>query len=141
MIEEGYTVVLQSGEKAIVEDIDKVVYDETIAVYNFEVEDFHTHFVSNASVLVHNMCPKKVTKSVANGKITGYTKHKLAQAMGREGGLGVKPSAILEIVKNPIKTVPQDGGKIKYVSKQDVVVLNESGKVITTYSKGSKYWR
>ncbi len=70
MIEEGYTVVLQSGEKAIVEDIDKVVYDEPITVYNFEVEDFHTYFVSDASVLVHNMCAKKVTKSVTNGKIT-----------------------------------------------------------------------
>ncbi len=61
--------------------------------------------------------------------------------MGRDGGLGVKPSAILETVKNPIKTIPQGEGKIKYVSKQAVVVLNESGKVITTYSKGSKYWR
>lgn len=27
-----------------------------IRVYNFEVEDFHTYFVSNTSVLVHNSC-------------------------------------------------------------------------------------
>ena len=56
MIEEGDVVVLQSGEKAVVENIDKVVYDEPITVYNFEVEDFHTYFVSNTSVLVHNSC-------------------------------------------------------------------------------------
>ena len=38
MIEEGDVVVLQSGEKAVVENIDKVVYDEFITVYNFEVK-------------------------------------------------------------------------------------------------------
>ncbi|MCC3865706.1 HINT domain-containing protein [Terrisporobacter petrolearius] len=34
--------------------MDKVVHNELIRVYNFEVEDFHTYFVSDASVLVHN---------------------------------------------------------------------------------------
>ncbi|MEG1411367.1 MAG: polymorphic toxin-type HINT domain-containing protein [Terrisporobacter sp.] len=56
MIEEGDTVVLQSGEKVTVDEIDKVVYDELITVYNFEVEDFHTYFVSNTRILVHNSC-------------------------------------------------------------------------------------
>ncbi len=54
MIEEGDKVVLQSGDKSTVEKIDKLVHNELIAVYNFEVEDFHTYFVSDASVLVHN---------------------------------------------------------------------------------------
>ena len=54
MIEEGDKVVLQSGDKSTVEKIDKVVHNELITVYNFEVEDFHTYFVSDASVLVHN---------------------------------------------------------------------------------------
>jgi hypothetical protein len=27
-----------------------------IAVYNFEVEDFHTYYVGDTSVLVHNLC-------------------------------------------------------------------------------------
>ena len=54
MIEEGDVVVLQSGDKSKVEKIDKVVHNELIRVYNFEVEDFHTYFVSDASVLVHN---------------------------------------------------------------------------------------
>ena len=54
MIEEGDKVVLQSGDKYTVEKIDKVVHNELITVYNFEVEDFHTYFVSDASVLVHN---------------------------------------------------------------------------------------
>ena len=77
MIEEGDVVVLQSGERAIVEDIDKIVYDEPITVYNFEVEDFHTYFVSNASVLVHNMCAQQV-----GTKLTSKEAKKLAESMG-----------------------------------------------------------
>jgi len=57
MIEEGDVVVLQSGDKSAVEKIDKVVHNELITVYNFEVEDFHTYFVSDVSVLVHNTAP------------------------------------------------------------------------------------
>ena len=56
MIEEGEVVVLQSGEKTIVENINKVVYDESITVYTFEVEDFHIYLISDINVLVHNRC-------------------------------------------------------------------------------------
>ena len=64
MIEEGDKVVLQSGDKSTVEKIDKVVHNELITVYNFEVEDFHTYFVSDASVLVHNNgCQKNKNKN------------------------------------------------------------------------------
>ena len=30
-----------------------------ITVYNFEVEDFHTYYVSDSAVLVHNVCGPK----------------------------------------------------------------------------------
>lgn len=30
--------------------------DEPIKVYNFEVEDWHTYFVSDSGILVHNLC-------------------------------------------------------------------------------------
>ncbi len=79
-------------------------------------------------------------KKVA-GKISGYTKHGLAQVMGRDGGRGVKASSILDTVRNPVKITKQENGAIKYVGKQAVVVLNEAGKVITGYAKSSKYWR
>ncbi|HMS22823.1 MAG TPA: RHS repeat-associated core domain-containing protein, partial [Candidatus Levybacteria bacterium] len=76
----------------------------------------------------------KVTK-IAD-KITGYTNHGLNQAIGRDGGKGVAPKAILDAVRNPIKTVNQTGGVIRYVGNQAVVVLNKLGKIITTWSKG-----
>jgi hypothetical protein len=71
------------------------------------------------------------------GQITGYTRHGLAQAMGRDGGRGVAPKAILDAVNNPTKIVEQTGGRVKYVGKDAVVVLNQDGKVVTTYAKSS----
>jgi RHS repeat-associated protein len=38
-------------------DVDKVVkHSDTATVYNFEVEGFHTYFVSDLGLLVHNTC-------------------------------------------------------------------------------------
>jgi len=47
---------LSSGEIAIVDDVKKFELAEPIPVYNFEVEDYHTYFVSELEVLVHNRC-------------------------------------------------------------------------------------
>ena len=99
-----------------------------------------TKSVANISKTAKTVSKVKKTNKVA-GKITGYTKHGLSQAIGRDGGRGVKASAILDAVRNPTKTVFQDGGKVKYIGKQAVVVLNSEGRVITTYAKSSKYWR
>lgn len=42
--------------------------DKPIYVYNFEVEDYHTYYVSETGVLVHNMCAR--TNSVESGSNT-----------------------------------------------------------------------
>ena len=52
----GDILVLQSGEYVIVELVQHEILEAPIAVYNFEVEDFHTYYVGEGSVLVHNMC-------------------------------------------------------------------------------------
>ena len=43
------------------------IYVETLNTeeftYNFEVEDYHTYYVSSCNVLVHNTCTKVTTKS------------------------------------------------------------------------------
>ncbi|PEZ64893.1 hypothetical protein CN900_00305 [Bacillus anthracis] len=80
----------------------------------------------------------KNTKAVA-GKITGYTKHGINQAISRDG-VGVSSKTILNAVKTGKKVI-QSGGRTKYTSKQTVVVLNNKGKVITTFAKRTKYTR
>lgn len=72
------------------------------------------------------------------GKITGYTKHGLNQAISRDGGRGVSPTAILSAVKNPAKVAEQAGGKVAYTGKDAKVVLNGEGKVITVIPKNNE---
>ena len=52
----GQSVLLADGTCAVIEEIrvQKLRAPET--TYNFEVEDYHTYYVSNDKVLVHNRC-------------------------------------------------------------------------------------
>ena len=60
-IEAGYLkagdkVKLKTGEIGYVESIQVEKLDKPVKVYNFEVADWHTYFVSDIGVLVHNTC-------------------------------------------------------------------------------------
>ena len=55
-IEAGDKVYLYSGEGREVKEVRFEYLDTPIKVYNFEVEDWHTYFVSEHDVFVHNSC-------------------------------------------------------------------------------------
>lgn len=57
----GDILVLQSGKYVIVEKIQHEILESPVKVYNFEVEDFHTYYVGESAVLVHNVCGVKNT--------------------------------------------------------------------------------
>jgi hypothetical protein len=52
----GDRLQLVNGEYVIVEQVQHEILESPIKVYNFEVEDFHTYYVGEQSVLVHNEC-------------------------------------------------------------------------------------
>ena len=52
----GDKVRLEDGTTGTVEKAKHVKLDTPVTVYNFEVEDFHTYYVSEQKVLVHNTC-------------------------------------------------------------------------------------
>ena len=60
----GDVLVLQSGKYIIVEKIQHEILETPVKVYNFEVEDNHTYYVGNSSVLVHNVCVKSQAKKI-----------------------------------------------------------------------------
>ena len=47
---------LLNGEYVIVEQVQHELLETPVTVYNFEVEDFHTYYVTDSGVLVHNRC-------------------------------------------------------------------------------------
>jgi len=65
----------------------------------------------------------------SSGQVTGYTQHGLEQATTR----GVSIQTIAETAKNPLAVLQQSGGTKLYLSNQAGVVLNQAGKVVTTY--------
>ena len=52
----GDILVLLNGEYIIVEWVQHEILESPVKVYNFEVEDFHTYFVGDDGILVHNTC-------------------------------------------------------------------------------------
>ena len=52
----GDILLLQNGKYLIVEAIQHEILERPVTVYNFEVADFHTYYVGNSSILVHNTC-------------------------------------------------------------------------------------
>ena len=52
----GDALRLATVEEAKVEGVWEEVQDKKVPVYNFEVADYHTYFVSELGVLVHNTC-------------------------------------------------------------------------------------
>lgn len=70
----GDILVLRSGEYVIVELVQHEILESPVTVYNFEVEDFHTYYVSNSSILVHNMCEMNNKQATEAAKKLGYKK-------------------------------------------------------------------
>ena len=52
----GDILVLVNGEYVIVEKIQHEILETPVTVYNFQVEDYHTYYVTALGILVHNKC-------------------------------------------------------------------------------------
>ena len=55
----GDILVMLNGEDVVVEQVQHELLESPETTYNFEVEGFHTYYVGDTEVLVHNMCAKK----------------------------------------------------------------------------------
>ena len=53
-LKEGDLLTLADGSTARISGVYGEKLDEAVVVYNFEVEEFHTYYVTEAGVLVHN---------------------------------------------------------------------------------------
>jgi RHS repeat-associated protein len=58
-LKEGEKVLEASGKEVTITSVKVEKLKHKVKVYNFEVEDFHTYFVSDLDILVHNTCGQK----------------------------------------------------------------------------------
>ena len=63
----GDILVLVNGEYVVVEKVQHEILEAPVTVYNFQVEDYHTYFVTDTGILVHNVCTKQ-TNPGASGQ-------------------------------------------------------------------------
>ena len=75
----GDKVLLSDGRCGIIKAVEVEELESAETTYNLEVEDFHTYYVSDSNVLVHNMC--KEAETVAEK--LGYSKVKGQQSHGQ----------------------------------------------------------
>lgn len=84
----GDILVKSNGEYVVVEAVEHELLEEPITVYNFEVEGFHTYYVGDTSVLVHNDCtkprsPRKVGEDLI--KRNDFDAHSFKRQNGARG--------------------------------------------------------
>ena len=60
---------LLNGEYVVVEQIQHELLEHPETTYNFEVEGYHTYYVGDSGVLVHNKCPSRVAMREAKRSV------------------------------------------------------------------------
>ena len=99
----GDVLVMLNGEYVVVEKVQHELLENPVAIYNFEVEGFHTYYVGDTEVLVHNMCKKVETLGV----------DELEMTHGRTMGRNKFDKFVKEVAQNgiiePIEYVAYNG--------------------------------
>jgi RHS repeat-associated protein len=145
-LNDGDILKLKSGKYAQVTQIKRIDLVKPVKVYNFEVEDWHTYFVSEEQVLVHNMCKLPTSSELADfarnsKKIDGLSGMKIPanilndaamEFIGKGGRIQKIDGGMLYISKDGLKTVRigQKYGKGVYEANFETW---ENGKVIKNY--------
>ena len=115
-------LLLSNGNEVIIEKVEVRILAEAETTYNFEVADFHTYYVSEKAMLVHNKCtpnnsrvysPEEIAKKY---NITVEQFHKQVK------------SEILRKVKPNYK-----------VGNNPDIALNRIGDIAYQGAKGSKF--
>ena len=76
----GQAVLLADGTCAFIDEIRIHKLRVPQITYNFEVEDFHTYYVTDEMVLVHNKCVAREGNLRADVKVGGDPNHKIGHA-------------------------------------------------------------
>ena len=87
-------VLLSDGSCGIIEAIQVETLTVPETTYNFEVADYHTYYVSDSKVLVHNMCAK-------SNRVESKIDDKISKQMDRRGW---SKDMIDDVVNDPYTT-------------------------------------
>ncbi len=114
-LEDGDVLRTQGGETEIVEDVQIEQLSEAVKVYNLEIEDSHTYYVSADEVLVHNICgkPDSKTQIDMDEVMSGHTVDgNRAKQSGKKDlfNENLSEKQILKMIKDSIKNAKKVSG-------------------------------
>ena len=82
----GDLLKLSNGSSSRVIGINITYLDAPVSVYNFEVEDWHTYFVGDDPILVHNQCARDFAKAARKSKdVIKYLKNNGFKVISQHG--------------------------------------------------------
>jgi len=131
----GSVLLNSKGEELVVEQIfrEELKDGETVKVYNFKVDDYHTYFVGDNCVLVHNadydtaLISKNMKERIPNDELEPPTKRGNAPISKKDG----KPIEIHHNEQNP-------NGPFYEKTRTDHRLGENYKKNHPDYNKGSK---
>ncbi|MDI7194873.1 Hint domain-containing protein, partial [Leptospira santarosai] len=98
----------KAGEKISIHSIVKETHKEKIPVFNFEVEEYHTYYVGETCILVHNDSVKMLQERVGAGEKPGFFSGLGEKLTNLVSGNGFNTNASLN--SGPVKIVSGTGG-------------------------------
>ncbi|MBM9579829.1 hypothetical protein JWG45_22020 [Leptospira sp. 201903070] len=98
----------KAGEKVSIHSIVKETHKEKIPVFNFEVEDYHTYYVGETCILVHNDSIKMLQEKIGAGEKPGFFSGLGERFTNLVSGNGFNTNASLN--SGPVKIVAGTGG-------------------------------
>ena len=121
-----------TGNILLVENFAIELTEKPVTVYNFQVEDFHTYFVGECGVWVHNACTREqLAKNSSDGK--------KAQELRHQKLLKEHPETKQEIT---IKPFDNDGNLVDYNVRVDEITNDFFNEVKSSdtapYTKNQK---
>jgi Pretoxin HINT domain len=115
----GEKVVTASGKTLTVDKVNIEKTKEKTKVYNFEVEDWHTYFVSTEEILVHNDCRAPLSEGAAEAKYQVGAYEDIRGVEGLDAHHAGQKAAMKNLVEGydpmtgPAINVPKIGHTIK----------------------------
>ena len=109
----GDILVLVNGEYVVVEKIQHELLENPVKVYNFQVADYHTYYVSASGVLVHNKCENTKPERGVGGK--GWEGDKTWREnvnTVRNGGTITELNGGVPTQSQGVRLVEQAGGQV-----------------------------
>ena len=134
-LKSGDKCLLSTGEDVIIEKVEVEKLTEAETTYNFEVADFHTYYVTDKDVLVHNMCaPGEQTIVRMDPHDIRYTQNSIKNIFSNGKYKGTRVDDLVDALKAGSVT-PDDVPAIRIFKGGDGYVYSLDNRRLYAFKK------